>query len=87
MSGADSIQVRIEPELKREVEAILGTLGLTPAEAIPVFYEQIRRDRCLPGLALVPNAETLEAIRQAQTGEGLSTYESVDDLIADLHLL
>ena len=87
MSGVDSIQILIEPELKCEVEAILAVLGLTPADAITLFYKQIRRDRGLPGLTLVPNAETLEAMKQAVTGEGLCTYESVDDLMAELEAL
>lgn len=87
LSGADSIQVPIEPELKRKVEAILAALGLTPAEAITLFYKQIRRDRGLLGSTLVPNAETLEAMRQAQSGQGLRAYQSVDDLMAELQAL
>lgn len=87
MAVMDSIQVPIEPELKCEVEAILAALGVTPAEAITLFYKQIRRDRGLPGLPLVPNAETLEAMRQAVAGEGLSRYDSVDDLMAELEAL
>lgn len=84
MSDADSIQVQIDAELKCQVEAILAALGLTPADAITLLYKQIQRDRGLPGSMLVPNAETLDAMRQARSGEGLSTFESVDDLIAEL---
>lgn len=82
--AGDSIHVRVEPELKREAEAILSSLGLTPGDAITLFYRQIRRDRGLPDLARIPNAETQEAIRQAEVGEDLTAYESVDDLMADL---
>ena len=32
----------------------------------------------------VPNAATREAIRQAQTGEGLISYGSVEELMAEL---
>lgn len=84
---AGSIHVRVEPRLKREVEAILSSLGLTPGDAITLFYQQIRRDRGLPDSARVPNAETLEAMRQAEVGEDLTTYESVDDLMAELEAL
>ncbi len=34
--------------------------------------------------APIPNEETREAIRQARAGEGLSTYASVEELIAEL---
>ena len=84
MARADSVHVRVDPELKREAEAILSSLGLTPGDAITLFYRQIRRDRGLPDLARIPNAETQEAIRQAEVGEDLTAYESVDDLMADL---
>lgn len=84
MVAGDSIHVRVEPELKREAEAILSSLGLTPGDAITLFYRQIRRDRGLPDSTRVPNAETLEAMRQAKAGEDLTTYESVDDLMAAL---
>lgn len=81
MTATDSIRVRIEPELKREAEAILFSLGLTPQDAITLFYQQICRDRGLPDAARVPNAETLEAMRQAEVGEDLTAYGSVDDLM------
>ena len=87
MAGADSIQVQVDPELKREAEAILATIGLTPADAITLLYEQIRRDRGLPDSIRIPNAETLESIRQAEAGEDLTSYESVDDLMAEMEAL
>ena len=87
MAGADTIQVQVDPELKREAEAILATIGLTPADAITLLYEQIRQDRRLPDSMRIPNAETLEAIRQAEAGEDLTSYESVDDLMAEFEAL
>ena len=33
----------------------------------------------------IPNTESLEAIRQAQTGEGLVGYDSVEEMIASLN--
>ena len=32
----------------------------------------------------IPNEETREAIRQARSGEGLSTYGGLEELIAEL---
>lgn len=87
MAATDLIKVRIEPELKREAEAILSSLGLTPQDAITLFYQQIRRDRGLPDATGVPNAETLEAMRQAEVGGDLTAYESVDDLMDALEAL
>ena len=37
-----------------------------------------------PGESRIPNAESLAAIRQARTKKGLLSYNSVDEMIADL---
>ena len=34
--------------------------------------------------AKIPNAETLEALEQARTREGLTSYDTVEDMMADL---
>ncbi len=34
--------------------------------------------------AKIPNTETLEALEQARTGEGLTSYDTVEDMMADL---
>ena len=34
--------------------------------------------------ARIPNAETLEALEQARTKEGLTSYDTVEDMMADL---
>ena len=41
----------------------------------------------LPDSMRIPNAETLESIRQAEAGEDLTSYESVDDLMAEMEAL
>lgn len=33
----------------------------------------------------IPNAESLEAIRQARTGEGLVSFDSIEEMLADLN--
>ena len=34
--------------------------------------------------AKIPNTETLEALEQARTGEGLTSYDTVEEMMADL---
>jgi DNA-damage-inducible protein J len=43
-----TIQVRIEPKLKKEVEKILEEMGLTPSQAITMFYKSIKRHKGIP---------------------------------------
>ena len=83
MDKTETIRVRVEPEIKREAEEVFEALGLSATEAITLFYRQVALCQGLPFAVKIPNAETREAIRQAQTGDGLIHYRSVDDLMAD----
>lgn len=82
MAKTDTIRARVEPELKRDAEAVFSTLGLTATEAIRLFYKQVTLQHGLPFSVKVPNAETHEALRQAAEREDLTEYASLDDLKA-----
>ena len=79
-----TVQARITPELKEEADAILGAIGLTSAEAIRVFLQQIVNSGGLPfqPTAKRPNAETLEAMLEIESGSG-QVFDSAEALFAD----
>nr|CRH04350.1 Addiction module antitoxin, RelB/DinJ family [Candidatus Magnetococcus massalia] len=83
MAKTEMIRARMEPDLKHEAEAVLSLLGLSPTEAITLFYKQVTLQNGLPFEVKIPNAETREAMRQAEQKDGLTKYESVDNLMAD----
>lgn len=76
------VRARIEPNLKQEAEAVLGKLGLSPTEAIRLFYRQVSLYRGLPFPVRVPNAKTRKAMRDAVAGRQLTEWESADALKA-----
>lgn len=76
----ETIRARVEPELKHEAEALLKDLGLSATDAITVFYRQVVLHQGLPFDVRIPNAETVEALRQAETGEGLIEYSDLEEL-------
>jgi DNA-damage-inducible protein J len=82
MSGV--IRARVDPTLKAKAEAILGSVGLNASDAIRLFYSQVALHRGLPFEVKIPNAKTLEVLREADAGEGLIRFESVDELFRDL---
>ena len=82
-SKTANIRVRVDPELKKEAESIFSGLGLSPEEAINMFYDQVSRFRGMPFAVKIPNKEMREALRQAETGEGLVEYASLDDMEAE----
>lgn len=84
MSKTATIQARINPELKTKVEAILATLGLTPSEAVNMFYSKIALEQGIPFDLKVPNAETRQAMHDARIGRDMQVFTNVDDVMKDL---
>ena len=41
MAKTSSMHIRVEPQIKKEVEKILDSLGMTSAEAINIYLRQI----------------------------------------------
>ena len=80
MAKTEMIRARVEPELKREAEQLFSALGLSATEAITLFYKQVTMHRGLPFEVRVPNAETMDALQQANDGEGLTEYTDLQDL-------
>jgi DNA-damage-inducible protein J len=77
-------RARISPELKAEAEKILDQIGLSSSDAIRMFYKQITMRKCLPFEARVPNATTLETLRDADSGRYLTRHADADDLFRKL---
>jgi DNA-damage-inducible protein J len=72
------IHARIEPETKREAEDILAKLGITPTEAIRVFYRQISLRKGLPFPVAVPNARTATTLRKSRDGQEIEAFDTLD---------
>lgn len=44
----NQVKGRIDPELKRQAEAVLEEIGLKPRAALELFYKQIIKRRAIP---------------------------------------
>ena len=78
------LQVRIDPDVKEEAAAVLAAMGLTVSDAVRLLLTRVAREKALPFAPLVPNATTIEAMKEVRQG-GLPQFASVDDLLDDLH--
>ena len=78
------VRARIDERVKKEAAAVLASIGLTVSDAFRLMMVRIATEKRLPFEPLVPNAETVEAMRAARRGD-LVTVGSVDDLLADLN--
>ena len=63
---------------------MLSRIGISPSEAINVFYRRIVSDKGIPFSLNVPNAETRKAIAEARAGKNLKSYSSTEAMFADI---
>jgi DNA-damage-inducible protein J len=84
MPANDVVRARIDRNIKEQAAAILAAAGLTISDAFRMMLMRTVADQALPFDPLVPNAETVEAMKAARRGE-LVTVGGVEELMADLH--
>lgn len=73
-----AVHARIEPQTKEKAEEILRSLGLTPTEAIRIFYKQISLRGGLPFPVAIPNKLTALTLEKSRRGEDVQEFESLE---------
>ena len=71
------VRAQVELELKQQAEARFLEWGMTVDEAITQFYERVTSICSDPFSPHIPNAETIEALKEGRDGEGLTEYASL----------
>ena len=84
MAANDVVRARIDPRIKEEAAAVLGAMGLSLSDAFRMLLTRIANEKALPFDPLIPNAETIAAMKEARRG-GLPSFDSVEALMRDLH--
>ncbi|MCK0505299.1 type II toxin-antitoxin system RelB/DinJ family antitoxin [Aromatoleum anaerobium] len=84
MSANAVVRARIDEHIKEEATAVLAAMGLTVSDAFRILLTRVAREKALPFEPLVPNAATIEAMKEARRG-GLKSFATVEDLMADLN--
>ena len=91
MAKTSSIHVRVDPQVKKDVENILNNLGMTSAEAINIYLKQIILNSGIPFEIKIPqfSDEMLESIKEAdemlEHPEKYKSYDSVEEFMEALH--
>ena len=83
MTESSVVRARIDEPIKAEAAAVLATMGLTVSDAFRMMMVRIAREKALPFEPLVPNAETVAAMRETREGK-LARFADVDALMKDL---
>lgn len=84
MSKNAVISARIEDKLKRSAESILSKLGISPSEAITIFYKQVELRKGLPFDVKIPNKITIKAFQDSDNGKNIKSHKNLNDLYEDL---
>jgi DNA-damage-inducible protein J len=84
MTGNSIVRARIDQRIKNEAAAVLSAMGLTLSDAFRLMIIKIAKEKALPFEPLVPNEETIEAMRAARRGE-LVTVGPPEKLLASLN--
>ncbi|MGV8893306.1 MAG: type II toxin-antitoxin system RelB/DinJ family antitoxin [Burkholderiaceae bacterium] len=84
MAANALVQARIDGAIKDEAAAVLAAMGLTVSDAVRLLLTKIAREHALPFDPLIPNAETIEAMKEARRGN-LPAFATAAELMTDLN--
>ena len=84
MSENTVVRARIDEATKAEAAAVLATMGLTLSDAFRLLLKRVAAEKALPFEPLVPNADTIEAMKAARRGD-LTTAGKPANLPASLN--
>lgn len=86
-SKSQYVQTRMDPEIKGKAENVLNKLGISPSQAIQMFYYQIYIQNGIPFNLLLPDFMSEEEERKVSIAreqikrKEFVTYDSTKDSI------
>jgi len=84
MANTTTVRARIDGQIKADAEVVLASMGLTVSDAFRLMMVRIAIEKSLPFSPLVPNDETIAAMKAARKGD-LVKVGSPDNLFASLN--
>ena len=84
MAKSAMVRARIEPNLKEKAERVFDKIGLSPTQAITIFFHQVELRKGLPFDIVVPNKTTLKTFEDTDAGRGLIVCKDTKDMFEKL---
>ena len=84
MSESVIVRTRIDGHIKEEAASVLASMGLTVSDAFRILLTRVANEKTLPFSPLVPNKETIEAMKEARGGN-LESFVNIAALMEDLN--
>ena len=85
MAKTATVHIRVEPEIKLQVDNILNELGISTSEAINMFFRQVIRYKGIPLDLRIPTSETVVAIKEAEQQVNLYKCDDFNQLLKELN--
>ena len=77
------VRARIDSDTKARATEALNAMGLTMSDAIRLLLLRVADEQRLPFTIQVPNAETVNAMKELKEGKG-QRFDSEEELFGDL---
>ena len=77
------VRARIDEHIKEEASVVLAAMGLTVSDAFRIMLTRVAREKALPFEPLIPNEETIQAMKDARSGKGMEKV-TLDQLTDEL---
>ena len=84
MAANAVVRARVNEQVKEDAGAVLASMGLTVSDAFRMLLVRIATEKTLPFDPLMPNDETIEAVKAARRGE-LTAVGKPENLLASLN--
>ena len=82
MSQTAVVHARIDAATKNSTEKVLAALGMTPTEAIRLFYRQIALRKEFPVGLHFPNKLTASSLDLSDQDKRIERFDSVEEVYA-----
>ena len=84
MTANALVTTRIDGAVKEEASTVLAAMGLTISDAVRLMLTRVAHEHALPFDPLIPNEETIAAMKEARKGN-LPSFATAEELMANLN--
>ena len=85
MSNDTVVRARIDRDTKARATEALKAMGLSVSDVIRMVLLRVAEEKRLPFIVKVPNATTVEAMKELDDGKG-QRFDTAEELFRDLDI-
>lgn len=84
MAANTVVRARINEKIKEDASVVLEAMGLTVSDAFRLLLTRVAREKALPFEPLIPNKQTIKAMKAAKKGDVI-VIKNINHLLDDLN--